>query len=411
MKQSLGAWGTLDLSYDVPKANQRYNAHLFSQDTADPRILLSVTGTHLFIESKGASVTGWTFGQLVYSCEQYSVSQPPIEAAKTSGSASYESFRVDLPTAKMGCLICVYNNRPLCSTVFPISHFIKYNTNASNCVDCYYVSDVSLHATAYYQNGYLYLQSGNKAVKATFVVFQYSVSQISKNPKIYVGTKVVNNWGTAGQLKVFTPTEFSTLFGGEFGTHTYDCVLVMNGDGNANGVYLSAAGYWAGDGIWVKTLNGSGSSNIRINYVVVRLQHSVSHDYIVEQGRSGIWMYRKWNSGVAEFWGGKPVSGVGSINVPAVDFPFALTELIYKSASAIYSSGVKGVYILSGSGASTSLVNTGVYKVSQDVQDNSSTTYANIEYNVKGMWKQQLVITPQFKQVTSYTTTAVYLMF
>ena len=181
MKQSLGAWGTLDLSYDVPKANQRYNAHLFSQDTTDPRILLSVTGTHLFIESKGASVTGWTFGQLVYSCEQYSVSQPPIEAAKTSGSASYESFRVDLPTAKMGCLICVYNNRPLCSTVFPISHFIKYNTNASNCVDCYYVSDISLHATAYYQNGYLYLQSGNKAVKATFVVFQYSVSQMQKD--------------------------------------------------------------------------------------------------------------------------------------------------------------------------------------------------------------------------------------
>lgn len=101
----------------------------------------------------------------------YSVSQPPIEVAKTSGSASYESFKVDLPTTKMGCLICVYNNRPLCSTVFPISHFIKYNTKAGDCVDCYYVSDISLHATAYYQNGYLYLQSGNKSVRATFVVF------------------------------------------------------------------------------------------------------------------------------------------------------------------------------------------------------------------------------------------------
>ena len=84
--------------------------------------------------------------------KQHSVSQAPVEVAKTSGSTSYESFKVDLPTTKMGCLICVYNNRPLCSTVFPISHFIKYNTNASNCVDCYYVSDISLHATAYYQN-------------------------------------------------------------------------------------------------------------------------------------------------------------------------------------------------------------------------------------------------------------------
>lgn len=125
-------------------------------------------------------------------------------------------------------------------------------------------------------NGALTVNDG-KGTNTTYNVaneittLRNSVSQIPKNPKIYVGTKVVNSWGTAGQLKVFTLTEFSTLFGGEFGTHTYDCVLVMNGDGNANGVYLSAAGYWAGDGIWVKTLNGSGSGNVRINYVVVRL--------------------------------------------------------------------------------------------------------------------------------------------
>lgn len=115
--------------------------------------------------------------------------------------------------------------------------------------------------------------------------------------------------------------------------------------------------------------------------------NSVSHDYIVAQGTSGIWFYRKWNSGLAEFWGGKQVSGVGGVNVPAVDFPFALVSLLYKSASAIYSSGTKGVYILSGSGASASLVNTGVYKVSQDVRDDSATTVASIEYNIKGLWK------------------------
>lgn len=118
------------------------------------------------------------------------------------------------------------------------------------------------------------------------------------------------------------------------------------------------------------------------------LYNSVSHDYIVAQGTSGIWFYRKWNSGLAEFWGGKKISGVGSINVPAVDFPFALVSLLYKSASAIYGSGNKAVYILSGQGASTSLVDTGVYNISQDVRDDSSTTFATIEYNVKGLWKQ-----------------------
>lgn len=70
MKQSLGAWETLYLSTTVPQAKEtRYNSLLISQDTTDPRILLSVTGTHLFIESKGAAVTGWTFGQLIYACE------------------------------------------------------------------------------------------------------------------------------------------------------------------------------------------------------------------------------------------------------------------------------------------------------------------------------------------------------
>lgn len=106
------------------------------------------------------------------------------------------------------------------------------------------------------------------------------------------------------------------------------------------------------------------------------------------QGTSGIWFYRKWNSGLAEFWGGKQLTGTGDINVPAVAFPFALVSLLYKSASAIYGSGAKAVYIISGTGASTSLVDTGVYKIAQDIKDASSTQVASIEYNVKGLWKK-----------------------
>lgn len=69
--QAVSAWSSLDLSTSVPKANGRYNSHLFSQETTDTRILLSVVGTRLFIESKGADINNgsWTFGQLVYVCE------------------------------------------------------------------------------------------------------------------------------------------------------------------------------------------------------------------------------------------------------------------------------------------------------------------------------------------------------
>lgn len=71
INQALSAWGTIDLSTTVPQANNRYNSPLFSQNTTDTRILLSVTGTHLFIESKGADINNgsWIFGQLVYVCE------------------------------------------------------------------------------------------------------------------------------------------------------------------------------------------------------------------------------------------------------------------------------------------------------------------------------------------------------
>lgn len=71
LHDSVKPWGTLTLSSTVPRAHLRYNSLLTIQDTVDPRILLSVSGTLLFIESKGPQLsTGiWIFGQLVYVCE------------------------------------------------------------------------------------------------------------------------------------------------------------------------------------------------------------------------------------------------------------------------------------------------------------------------------------------------------
>ena len=70
LKKPIGAWDALLLSDAMPMTRSRYNSLLISQDTTDPRILLSVIGTKLFIESKGASIPqgSWMFGQLVYLC-------------------------------------------------------------------------------------------------------------------------------------------------------------------------------------------------------------------------------------------------------------------------------------------------------------------------------------------------------
>ena len=42
---------------------------------------------------------------------------------------------------------------------------------------------------------------------------------------------------------------------------------------------------------------------ISLKNTLEAITKALSVDYIVEQGTSGIWTYRKWNSGIAECWG------------------------------------------------------------------------------------------------------------
>lgn len=58
-------------------------------------------------------------------------------------------------------------------------------------------------------------------------------------------------------------------------------------------------------------------------------------DYIVEQGTSGIWTYRKWNSGIAECWGRSAEST--SEGYITVTLPFDFSDNLYVvSATPIY---------------------------------------------------------------------------
>lgn len=50
-------------------------------------------------------------------------------------------------------------------------------------------------------------------------------------------------------------------------------------------------------------------------------------EYIVEQGTSGIWTYRKWASGVAECWGRITISGLTA----TTDLPFTFANTSYET--------------------------------------------------------------------------------
>lgn len=54
------------------------------------------------------------------------------------------------------------------------------------------------------------------------------------------------------------------------------------------------------------TTSASVSMNLRVDILWAKVDGasaSFQTDYIVEQGTSGNWTYRKWNSGIAECWG------------------------------------------------------------------------------------------------------------
>ena len=59
--------------------------------------------------------------------------------------------------------------------------------------------------------------------------------------------------------------------------------------------------------VWNASTGQSGTGNIDCLALYISEQYTNSQnitiaDYIVEQGTSGIWTYRKWNSGLAECW-------------------------------------------------------------------------------------------------------------
>lgn len=55
--------------------------------------------------------------------------------------------------------------------------------------------------------------------------------------------------------------------------------------------------------------------------LLTRILEALSVDYVVEEGTSGIWTYRKWNSGIAECWGREENMTITSGYVTLSPFP------------------------------------------------------------------------------------------
>ena len=121
--------------------------------------------------------------------------------------------------------------------------------------------------------------------------------------------------------------------------------------------------------------------------VPVKIQGSPITDFVVEQGTTGIWTYRKWNSGIAECWGkynftdittsgqwaGYYIASIASISFPTnlfAEYPAVnVTPLIGNYPGNIYCDGI----------TNTVRVNLACH--------NETTVSGDIHISVRGRWK------------------------
>lgn len=128
----------------------------------------------------------------------------------------------------------------------------------------------------------------------------------------------------------------------------------------------------------------------KVNYCLSELSQRLGVDWIVEQGTSDIWTYRKWNSGIAECWGYWRTTST---------FPNAYGGA-YESASSLKKSFPSGLFIevfpLFSGAASTSngawlenprVSTTGVSTYVVNVVKQTSPIDVSIYAKVTGRWK------------------------
>ena len=107
----------------------------------------------------------------------------------------------------------------------------------------------------------------------------------------------------------------------------------------------------------------------------MRVNGSPLADFVIQQGTSGVWTYRKWKSGIAECWCRKTVSTAlnnawgslytsGSLTALNVSFPFTFAEVPTVTVS-LSCTGVGAFIMVPGSSPGTSTGSTGVYEIAR----------------------------------------------
>lgn len=125
---------------------------------------------------------------------------------------------------------------------------------------------------------------------------------------------------------------------------------------------------------------------LNIKKTLTKVLDALKYDYIVEQGTSGIWTYRKWNSGIAECWGAyqfasASFSATGQVYyrlIGAISFPSGLFVALPYTECSVQMGNPGGCSITN---LSTSSVTIGVLSSVSTQRD------GRIYIRANGTWK------------------------
>lgn len=127
---------------------------------------------------------------------------------------------------------------------------------------------------------------------------------------------------------------------------------------------------------------------LNVKALLTKILDAVKVDYIVEQGTSSIWTYRKWNSGIAECWGRTDIV-VPSSGTYITYFPTGLFVSISSlSVNAFYGTTANRnatKYILT-EGSYGSFTDRAVVYV-RDYAGNVVNPYIAFDFQAYGRWK------------------------
>ena len=108
-------------------------------------------------------------------------------------------------------------------------------------------------------------------------------------------------------------------------------------------------------------------------------------DFVVQNGVSGMWTYRKWKNGVAECWGRTSLAGSTTMSELQISLPFTFSSSDY---IVTVSPSINGT-IVSRYLVGTSAGNDGRTTTSFKIAHQTSTASYSVSYmiNVIGRWK------------------------